>query len=155
MDRAKPVYIYVTYIATTAEKLWAALTDGETQPKYWYGHRNITDWKVGSRWEQRVADAAGQLRLVGKVVEIDAPRRLVITWAFPADDQIEAKHSRVTFELEPVPDAVKLTVTHDRLEPDSEMLRGIVAGWPAVLSGLKTLLETGRPLSIATKPKVR
>ena len=70
----------------------------------------------------------------------------MLTWAAPADAANPAKHSRVTFEVEPVADMVRLTVTHAELEPDSEMLRGISHGWPRVLSSLKTLLETGRPL---------
>ncbi len=69
-----------------------------------------------------------------------------LTWAFPADAEDAAKHSRVTFEMEPFFDAVRLTVIHDELEPDSDMLRGISQGRPAVLSSLKTLLETGQPL---------
>jgi uncharacterized protein YndB with AHSA1/START domain len=85
--------------------------------------------------------------LVGKVIEIDPPRRLVLTWADPADTGTEARHSRVTFDIEPLSGTVRLTVTHDRLEPGSEMERDITRGWPAVLSSLKTMLETGEPLA--------
>jgi uncharacterized protein YndB with AHSA1/START domain len=84
--------------------------------------------------------------LVGKVVEFSPPRRLVLTWAAPADAANEGKHSRVTFDIEPLSDTVRLTITHDQLEPGSEMERSIAEGWPKVLSNLKTLLETGRPL---------
>jgi uncharacterized protein YndB with AHSA1/START domain len=83
--------------------------------------------------------------LIGKVVEVSPPRRLVLTWAFPADAASEEKHSRVTFEIEPMGDVVRLTVTHNRLEPGSEMLEGITEGWPKVLSSLKSLMEVGRP----------
>ncbi len=69
-----------------------------------------------------------------------------VTWAFPVDEAHEAKYTRVTFEIEPLGSVVRLTVTHDRLEPGSEMLKGITAGWPKVLSSLKSLLEVGRPL---------
>ncbi len=86
---------------------------------------------------------------VGKVVESVPPRRLVLTWAAPADVANEAKHSRVTFEIEPFMDAVRLTVTHDEL--DSETLRAISQGWPGVLSSLKTLLETGRPMAMSLR----
>ncbi len=141
----KPEFVYVTYIATSPEKLWNALLDGRLTEKYWQ-HENISDWRPGSRWEHRAFDKARTLRLVGKVVESSPPRRLVLTWAFPADEGREEKHSRVTIELEPVGEVVRLTVTHDRLEPGSEMLDGISKGWPKVLSSMKSLLETGRPL---------
>ena len=84
--------------------------------------------------------------MLGKVIESTPPRRLALTWSFPSDEAREDKHTRVTFETEPLGDVVRLTVTHDRLEPGSEMLEGITDGWPKVLSSLKSLLETGRPL---------
>ena len=143
MDR--PQFVYVTYIATSPEKLWKALIDPAMTTKYWQ-HVNVSDWKSGSRWEHRGADKERELKLVGKVIESSSPRRLVLTWAFPADEAREDKHTRVTFEIEPIGDVVRLTVTHDRLEPDSKMLDGITKGWPKVLSSLKTMLEVGKPL---------
>src|SRR5204862_19256 len=83
--------------------------------------------------------------LVGKVIQADAPKRLVLTWAAPSDRDNAAGHSRVTFELEQIGSMVRLTVVHDELEPGSKMLDGIRNGWPRVLSSLKTLLETGKP----------
>jgi uncharacterized protein YndB with AHSA1/START domain len=141
----KPQFVYVTYIATSPEKLWKALIDPAMTTKYWQ-HVNVSDWKPGSRWEHRGADKERELKLVGKVIESSPPRRLVLTWAFPADEAREEKHTRVTFEIEPIGDLVRLTVTHDRLEPDSKMLDGITKGWPKVLSSLKTMLEVGKPL---------
>ena len=141
----KPQFVYVTYISTSPEKVWNALTDPEITAKYWQ-HVNVSDWRPGSNWEHRGADKERPLRLVGKVIEVSPPRRLVLTWAFPADEAREEKHTRVTFEIEPLGDVVRLTVTHDRLEPDSEMLKRITMGWPKVLSSLKSLLEVGRPL---------
>jgi len=141
----KPQFVYVTYIATSPEKLWKALIDPAMTTKYWQ-HVNVSDWKPGSRWEHRGADKERELKLVGKVIESSSPRRLVLTWAFPADEAREDKHTRVTFEIEPIGDVVRLTVTHDRLEPDSKMLDGITKGWPKVLSSLKTMLEVGKPL---------
>jgi len=141
----KPLFVYVTYISTSPETLWNALIDARMTTKYWQ-HVNVSDWKPGSRWEHRRSDKGGPLLLVGNVVESAAPRRLVLTWAFPTDKAREEKHTRVTFEIEPMKDVVRLTVTHDQLEPDSEMLKGITAGWPKVLSSLKSLLEAGRPL---------
>lgn len=138
-------FVYVTYISASPEQVWNALLDVETTTKYWQ-HVNLSDWKPGSRWEHRSAEGKSELRLVGKVIESSPPRRLVITWAFPADESREEKHTRVTFTIEPVRGVVRLTVTHDRLEPGSEMLEGITKGWPQVLSSLKSLLEVGRPL---------
>lgn len=106
----------------------------------------MSDWKTGSRWEHRSADKDRALHLVGKVLESVPPRRLVITWAFPADEAREEKQTHVTFEIEPVRGVVRLTVTHDRLEAGSEMQKGITDGWPKVLSSLKSLLEMGQPL---------
>jgi len=146
MDRAdKPRFVYVTYISASPERVWEALTSPETTVKYWR-HVNLSDWRPGSRWEHREGGPTGQIRLGGKVLESDPPRRLVLTWAEPQDALREDRHSRVTFELEPIGDLVRLTVIHDRLEPDSEMLQSISRGWPKVLSSLKSLLEVGTPL---------
>lgn len=145
----KSQFVYVTYISTTPEKLWNALIDAEMTKKYWWNHRNASDWKVGSTWQHQDYDDAARVDIVGKVVESKPPRRLVITWAYPADAANEAKHSRVTFEIEPQADCVRLSVTHDELEPGSDMLRGITRGWPGVLSSLKSLLETGHAMTIA------
>ena len=147
----KPKFVYVTYINTTPEKLWNALVDGEMTKQYWWRHRNASDWKPGSAWRHEDYDDAAKVDIVGKVVESAPPRRLVLTWAFPADAQNEAKHTRVTFELEPFMGAVRLTVIHDELESDSAMLHGITEGWPKVLASLKTLLETGKPMAMSTQ----
>jgi uncharacterized protein YndB with AHSA1/START domain len=138
-------FVYVTYIAAKPEQIWKALLDAQFTRQYW-GHDNVSDWKPGSAWEHRANDDARTLRLVGKVVESAPPHQLVLTWAAPADAADTAKHSRVTFRLEAVDDMTRLTVTHDELEADPAMLRSISEGWPRVLSSLKSLLETGRPL---------
>lgn len=142
----KPAFVYVTYIATTPEKLWNALTDGEATRQYWR-HDNVSDWKPGSTWEHRRSDGEqGKLDIVGKVVESVPPKRLVVTWGRPRDVAETAKHSRVTYEIEPMASAVKLVVTHDHLDADPDMARSISNGWPMVLSNLKSFIETGRPL---------
>ncbi len=151
----KPKFVYVTYINTTPEKLWNALTDGEMTKQYWWRHRNASDWKPGSTWRHEDYDDSKAVDIVGKVVESQPPQRLVVTWALPADAQNEAKHSRVTFEIEPYMEAVRLTVTHDELEPDSAMLHSITEGWPKVLSSLKSILETGKPLAMSTGRRSR
>lgn len=148
MDRTS--FVYVIYISTTQEELWNALTDGEMTKQYWARHRNVSDWKVGSTWQHQDYDDPGIVDLVGKVVENVPPRRLVLTWAFPADAENEAKHSRVTFLIEPFLDAMRLTVAHEDLEP-GDMLRGISQGWPVVVSSLKTLLETGQAMPMTTR----
>jgi uncharacterized protein YndB with AHSA1/START domain len=149
MNQAK--HIYVVYIATTAEKLWKAITQGELAKQYWM-HENVSDWKVGSRWSHVTADAARSERIVGKVLEVTPPTRLVMSWADPKDAADPSQHSRVTFDIEPIDEMVKLTVTHDELVADSNMERGITRGWPLVLSSMKSFLETGKGLDIwATK----
>jgi len=137
----KTAFVYVTYILAPAQKIWDALLRPEFTREYW-NRDNVSDWKPGSKWEHRKLD--GEVQLVGKVVESDPPRRLVITWAYLEDEKNAGAHSRVTFELKPIENMVQLTVTHDQLEPGSDMEKGITAGWPRVLSGLKTLLETGK-----------
>jgi uncharacterized protein YndB with AHSA1/START domain len=150
----KPSFVYVTYIATTPQKVWQALVDTDVTGQYWAdptadrpAHVNVSDWTPGSRWEHQRLDEAHTVDIVGKVVESAPPRRLVLTWARPSDADDAAKHSRVTFDIEPHGDRlVRLTVTHEELEKDPQMLAGVSSGWPAVLSNLKTLLETGRAL---------
>jgi uncharacterized protein YndB with AHSA1/START domain len=153
MTMKKPDYVYVTYIATTPEKVWRALVDTDLMREWWVDPRagcarvNVSDWKPGSRWEHRRVDEAGTVDIVGKVVENTPPRRLVFTWARPGDAQDDSRHSRVAFDIESYGDGlVRLTVSHHDLERDPEMLAGVSGGWPKVLSNLKTLLETGRAL---------
>lgn len=149
MSQAK--HIYVVYIATTADKLWKAITQGELAKQYWM-HENVSDWKVGSRWSHVTADEKRQERIVGKVLEVTPPQRLVMSWADAKDEADKSQHSRVTFDIEPLGDMVKLTVTHDELAADSSMERSVTKGWPLVLSSMKSFLETGKGLDIwATK----
>src|SRR5258708_5393513 len=135
-------FVYVVYIAATAEKVWAALLDGEMTRQYW-GRENVSDWQPGSTWQHRRLHEARTVDLVGEVVECVPPRRLVLTWADPVDAADKARHTRVTFEIESVGDMVRLIVTHDELKPGSDMLPHITNGWPRVLSSLKSFLETG------------
>ena len=132
----RPAFVYTTYIEATAEKVWHALTDPEVTAAYW-GHRNESDWQVGSPWRHVRDDGTGDDDGGGEVLESDPPRRLVLSWT----------PSRVTFDIEPFEDIVKLTVTHEDLA--EEDLASAADGWPAVLANLKTLLETGRVMSQA------
>ena len=144
----KASFVYVTYIRATPEKVWSALTDPETTQLYW-GHRNVSDWAVGGTWQHQRCDGSNVADIVGTVVESVPPRRLVITWASPGEAADPAKVSRVLFEIEPhKEDSVRLTVTHDELEPGSGMERGITRGWPLVLSALKSWLETGKAVPL-------
>ncbi|HEY4306329.1 MAG TPA: SRPBCC family protein [Gemmatimonadaceae bacterium] len=147
----KPEFVYVTYIATTPEKVFHAIVDTDIAQKYWMGapgslaRANYSDWKPGSRWEHRRVDESQSVDVVGKVVESEPPRRLVMTWARPAEADDDTKHSRVTFDIEQQePGTVRLTVTHENFEHDPKMLASISGGWPRVLSNLKTMLEAGR-----------
>ena len=148
---AKTKFVYVTYIRTTPEKVFEALTQGELTRQYWM-HDNVSDWKRGSPWKH-VDKTSAQVRIVGEVLESAPPGRLVISWASPANAADKGKHSRVAFDIERVEDMVRLTVTHDELEAGSEMERGITNGWPRVLSSLKSFLETGKPLNVRAGKK--
>ena len=146
-------YVYVTYIATTPEKVWQALHDVDLMREWWVDPKagcarvNVSDWQPGSRWEHTRVDGSGIVDIVGKVVEDTAPHRLEFTWARPEEVDDESKHSRVVFDIEPYAEGlVRLTVTHDDLARDPKMFAGVSGGWPTVLSNLKTFLETGRAL---------
>ncbi|MER5257637.1 MULTISPECIES: ArsR/SmtB family transcription factor [unclassified Streptomyces] len=141
---AKPTYVYVTYIESTPEKVWHALTDAELTAAYW-GHANVSDWRQGSPWEHRRTDGSGIADVVGEVVESTPPTRLVTTWGYPNAAADSADPSQVTFDIEPYGGIVRLTVTHENLADEKER-NDVGSGWPAVLSNLKSLLETGSPL---------
>ena len=139
----KPTFVYTTYIESTAERVWHALTDADLTAQYW-GHANVSDWEVGSGWEHRRVDGSGVVDVVGTVLESVPPERLVITFAGspgqPAQDP-----SRVTFTIEPWEQIVRLTVVHENLATAQDHA-SISHGWPPVLANLKSLLETGHVL---------
>lgn len=139
---AVPTYVYVTYIRASAEQVWQALTDADLTARYW-GHANVSDWQPGSPWEHRRADGSGAIDVTGKVLVVEPPTKLVITFEDSPDSSREP--SVVTFEVEPHQDIVRLTVHHESL-PNLEMHAGISLGWPAVIANLKSLLETGDTL---------
>lgn len=138
-------FIYVTYIKTTPQKVWDAITTPEFTRQYW-GKSNVSDWKPGSKWEMVNLDSSGTVNMTGEVLESHPPSRLVISWVKPENRADKSEYSRVTFEIEMQGDMVRLNVIHDQLKPGSQMALGISDGWPRVLSGLKTLLETGHVL---------
>lgn len=152
MSQEKISYVYVTYIRSTPEKVFEAITKPEIARRYW-GHENVSDWKVGSDWQHVRTDEQRTLQLVGKVLETVPPTRLVITWANASQAADPGAYSRVRFDIVPYEDMVRLTVTHDELEAGSGMANGIQKGWPIVLSSLKSLLETGQGMDVFAKPK--
>ena len=138
-------FVYVTYIRTTREKLWDALTKPEFTRAYFWGTSYESDWKAGSGWQMRSPD--GRVKTSGEVLEIDRPRRLVLSWYNEYDPELKAEgYSRATFELEQIGKAVKLTVTHEMDRDDSKVIKAVSNGWPMVLANLKSLLETGEAL---------
>ncbi|MGB3833961.1 MAG: SRPBCC family protein [Mesorhizobium sp.] len=152
MTREMTSFVYVTYIASTQNKVFEAITRPEIARRYW-GHENVSDWTPGARWEHVRADDARTVQLVGEVVEFFPPSRLVITWANASQADNPDAYSRVTFDIVEYEGMVRLTVTHDALEAGSGMATGISKGWPIVLSSLKSLLETGKGLDVFAKPK--
>jgi uncharacterized protein YndB with AHSA1/START domain len=137
--------VFEIYIRTTPERLWDAITDPRIRAKYNFGVGAVSEWKAGARLELKVAEPP-LLLAVGEVLEIDPPRRLVHTMTALWGDDVQAEGaSRVTWEIEPIADSCRLTLTHDQLrEGANDQLYG---GWPMILSGLKTWLETGELLT--------
>jgi uncharacterized protein YndB with AHSA1/START domain len=139
----KPSFVYVTYIESTPERVWGALTDADLTALYW-GHSNVSDWQGGSPWEHRRTDGSGIADVEGTVLESVPHRRLAVTFDAPGAAPAGGP-SRVTFEIEAYHEIVRLTVTHENLA-DEDALRAVSAGWPAVFANLKSLLETGHVL---------
>src|ERR1700761_5790234 len=138
-------FVYVTYIRTTPELLWQALTSPKFTRKYWFGAWQECAWTTGSPWKLMLPD--GRLADAGEVVEIDPPRRLVLKWRHELMPELRQEgFSRATFQLEHLDEVVKLTVTHEMEMPKSRLISAVSSGWPAILSSLKSLLETGQAL---------
>lgn len=151
--KEKTSFLYVTYIHSTPDKVFEAITKPDLARRYW-GHENVSDWQPGSRWEHIRANGQRTVELVGKVVEVTPPKRLVMTWTNASQEADPDSYSRVTFDIEEYEDMVRLTVTHDDLIAGGGMAKGVTKGWPLVLSSLKSFLETGRGLDVFAKPKV-
>jgi uncharacterized protein YndB with AHSA1/START domain len=135
-------FVYVIYIRTTPERLWQALLDPEFTRQFWVGTWQECEWKAGASWKLMLPD--GRVGDSGEVVEIDPPRRLVLSWRNEFKPELRAEgSSRMTYTLEPVGGSVRLTVVHEIGRPDSKFIEGVSHGWPHLLSSLKSLLETG------------
>ena len=152
MTRETTSFVYVTYILSTPEKVFEAITRPDLARRYW-GHENVSDWKPGSPWEHVRANDDRTVELVGKVVEISPPTRLVITWAAASQAANPDSYSRVTFQIEPNDHGVRLSVSHDDLQVGSGMAAGVSKGWPLVLSSLKSYLETGRGFDLSGRAR--
>ena len=143
-------FVYVSFIRTTPEKLWEALTDPVFTREYWFGTSVESTWKKGAPW--KLVGGDGDVTDTGEILEIDRPRRMVIRWQNVWKPELEAEGpSRCTIELEPAKGAVKLTITHEIDRADSKLITAVSGGWPAVISNLKSLLETGK-LATAASP---
>ena len=136
-------FVYVTYIRTTPERLWAALTSPEFMKQYWSGTHFDSEWKTGSSWRMVLRD--GRVADAGDVVEVDPPKRLVLRWRHELRPELKSEgYSFCTMELEPMASAVKLTITHMMDRAESKLIEAVADGWPRILSNLKSLLETGK-----------
>lgn len=143
-------FVYVTYIRTTAEKLWDALTQPEFTRQYWAETWQECEWQQGASWQLMIPD--GRIGDSGKVLEIDKPRRLVLSWCNRFVPELRAEgDTRCTYELEQIGEEVKLTLTHEIDLPNSKTIDAVSNGWPGLLASVKSLLETGRPLASTTK----
>ena len=152
IDHFKPTTVYTIYIASTPETVWEALTSAELSRKYFFGNAVEVDFKIGGAYIVRTPD--GALHISGEVIECDPPRKLTVTFNVNWPALIEKLGpTLVTYEIEPAGDAARLTMTeaHDRPISD-DILSGGRQGWPAILSSLKSLLETGEALLIKMEP---
>lgn len=135
-------FIYVSYIRTIQEKLWAALTSPEFMKEYWFGMTAESDFRQGSPW--RLVHPDGRVLDSGEILEADAPRRLVIRWRNEFRPELKAEgYSRCVMELEPADGAIKFTITHSIDMPKAQFTEAVAGGWPKIVSNLKSLLETG------------
>jgi uncharacterized protein YndB with AHSA1/START domain len=139
---ARSTFVYVTYIRTTPEKLWSALTDAEFMRQYWFGVHGESDWTTGSAW--RLVSSEGQIMDAGEIVASDPPRRLVIRWQNQFKPDLKAEGASLcTIDIESTGTAVKLSITHTIEREPSKFIEAVSGGWPKIISNLKSLLETG------------
>jgi len=138
----RSVFVYVTYIRATPERLWSALTDKTFIPRYWFGMTCESEWRPGSPWKLMFED--GRVADRGEILEADPPKKLVIKWMNEFRPELAAEGpARCTFLLEPEGAATKLTIVHEMDKAQSLVIEAVSGGWPKILSNLKSLLETG------------
>jgi uncharacterized protein YndB with AHSA1/START domain len=141
---AQSSFVYVTFIRTTPDRLWSALTTTEFMKEYWFGVQFKTEWKAGAQWEMLYPD--GRVTDTGEIIEFDPPKRLVLKWRNQRPELKAEGDALCAIELAPVSEAVKLTVTHTMERAESKLIEAVSGGWPRILSNLKSLLETGQIL---------
>ena len=139
---SKSTFVYATYIRTTPQKLWSALTDPEFMKQYWFGMHCESDFVTGAPW--KLVNDRGEVMDAGEIVEADPPRRLVIRWEHQMRPELKAEGpSTCTMDLAPIGLAVRLMITHSVEREGSKLVEAVSGGWPKILSNLKSLLETG------------
>ncbi len=143
-------FLYVTFIRTTPEKIWDALTQPEFTRQYWVESYQESKWTEGADWKMFTPD--GRVINTGRVLEIERPKKLVLEWQAEIFEDVKKEGaSRATFTIEPVGDEVKLTVLFEMPKPNTKFIDMCGDGWPLVLSSLKSFLETGKPLESTAK----
>lgn len=147
-DAASSTFVYVTFIKTTPQRVWDALTTPDFIRKFWFNMPQESDFKAGSPWKMTFED--GRVADAGQILESDPPRRLVINWRNEWKPELKAEGPAVCTYLieepENYPGAVKLTVTHTIARENSQFIEAVSGGWPRILSNLKSLLETGEAI---------
>jgi uncharacterized protein YndB with AHSA1/START domain len=147
---AESQFVYVIYIRTTPEKLWEALIEPEFTRQFWAETWQESEWKPGASWRIMIPD--GRVADTGEIIEFEPFRRIVLTWRNEFKPELRAEgHSRLTYELEPQGDSVKLTVLHEIDKTGSKFIQAVSQGWPPILSSLKSLLETGEALEVTRR----
>ena len=145
LKKAESTFVYVTFIRTTQKMLWRALQEPEFTRQFWFGTSQECDWTPGAPW--KICTPDGRVTDSGKILEVEPEKKLVLSWRnelFP--DMTAEGYSRMTYELEPTGDLVKLTITHEMEIAGSKFIKGVAGGWPIIVSSLKTLMETGEAL---------
>src|SRR5215468_2273799 len=149
---SRSTFVYVTYIRTTPEQLWSALTDVKFIEQYWFGMQCESQWTAGSSWQLKSRD--GQILDAGEIVEAEPPRRLVIRWQHQSKPELKAEGASLcTMEMELSGTAMKLCIIHSIERETSKLIEAVSGGWPKILSNLKSLLETGSTVLHDPYPK--
>ena len=139
---AETTFVYVTFIRTTAERLWSALTDPNQMKAYWFGMHFETVWKAGAEWKMLFPD--GRVADTGEILEIERPKRIRLKWRNEFRPELKAEgYALCTIDIEPYGDAMRLSIAHTIERAESKFIQAVSGGWPKILSNLKSLLETG------------
>ena len=147
----KSSFVYVIYIRTTLHKLWDALLEPQFQRTYWFGTTQQSEWTPGAAWKMVYPD--GTITDSGEILEIEKPKHIVIRWRNEFRPELKAEgYSLCRIELEQADGAVRLTIRHEIDKPGAKLIDAVSGGWPKILSSLKSLLETGAPLSDIKNP---